>query len=205
MRFLDAYSHSRWLWHVFAAAVTALLVWSGFDWWFFGQTRMDFLYPLVMAAGVGGFFVQVLLPIGIFLVGKWKKNTSLVRLGVAVAQAEIVAVLIVAVYKAFTGRMQPEFLTNFGVTDISNGFQFGFLQHGIFWGWPSSHTAVAVAAMVVLYLSLRNPALRILACTYAFLISAGAAVGFHWFSDVLAGAIVGALIGYVVSKHHYSQ
>ncbi|HWP61261.1 MAG TPA: phosphatase PAP2 family protein, partial [Candidatus Paceibacterota bacterium] len=51
-----------------------------------------------------------------------------------------------------------------------------------------------------LFLLARNNWVRAIALLYAFFIATGAAIGFHWFSDVLAGVIFGSLAGYVVAK-----
>jgi membrane-associated phospholipid phosphatase len=184
-----------WVWHVAAAGITAVLVLTGFDWWFFQKTRIDALYPLIMLAGVGGFFVPILLPVGLYIWGQRQKDVTALRAAVATTQAAVVAWIIIAVYKTFTGRIQPEFLTTFETSDHSRNFQFGFFEHGIFWGWPSHHTAVAVAGATVLYLAYRRPATRFVTLAWALIVAAGASVGFHWLSDVVAGAIVGAVVG----------
>lgn len=185
-------------WHVFAIALTAGLVLSGFDWWFFTETREDFWHPFVYTAGIGGFFIPVLVPVCLHIYGVLRGDRRWARAGSAAIQAVILAWLITAVYKTFTGRIQPEFITFTSAIDSSRGFQFGFLRHGIFWGWPSSHTAVATAMAFALAPFLYRPG-RFLAYTYAGFIALGAGIGFHWFSDVLAGGIVGAIVGSVVA------
>jgi membrane-associated phospholipid phosphatase len=116
------------------------------------------------------------------------------------AQAGILGWIISSVYKAFTGRIQPEFLTYTSLEDISRNFNFGFWEHGIFWGWPSSHTSVAFAmsvALIMLYP--RNKVLAVLALAYAFFIGVGVSVSVHWFSDFVAGAIIGTIVGLAVT------
>lgn len=194
-RFLECYRGYRWLWHLAAVAFTVALVLFGFDWWFFEHTRAAFLQWFILAAGIGGFFVPVLAPLALYWRGEYTKNAALMRAGALVAQSEFIAIVISSLYKAFTGRFQPEFLTHYGATDISREFHFGFLQHGIFWGWPSSHAAVAFAGMVALSLVIQHRGIRSGALLYASLVAFGAAVGFHWFSDVAAGIILGTLIG----------
>lgn len=184
------------MWHVAAAGITGALVLTGFDWHFFEATRSAALYPLIMLAGIGGFLVPVLLPLALYVWGR-RGNERYTRAAIATAKAAAVSWVIIAVYKALTGRVQPEFASGVGV-DISRGFQFGFFEHGIFWGWPSHHTAVAFAVAAVLYLTLRNSAARAVAVAWAIVVAAGASVGFHWFSDVVAGAIVGAVVGVAV-------
>ena len=114
-----------------------------------------------------------------------------------VAVAEMAAFLIAAAYKALTGRLQPNLANG---ADISHAFQFGILRHGIFWGWPSSHTIVAFAGAVVVMLSARSRAARAIAILYALIIGFGASVGFHWFSDVVAGAVLGTLMAFKTQR-----
>jgi len=191
------------LWHLTAIVSTYAIVMTGFDWWFFEATRYNSLQWFILAAGIGGFFVPILAAVGLYIFGDIKKNKNLMHAGAAVGQAAALAWVISSTYKAFTGRVQPEFLTHFNVVDNSRDFNFGFLEHGIFWGWPSSHTAVAIAGAVALvYMYPHNTLTKSAALLYAAFIAVGAAVGFHWFSDVFAGAIVGALVGVVVGKNY---
>ena len=188
------------LWHGIAIALTALFVLSGFDWYFYEVTRSPTIHPFVWLAGIGGFFVPVIVPIGIYFGGEMRKDRKLMSIGAAMLQAVIIASLVVIFYKAFTGRIQPEFMNTIGNTDISRDFQFGFLRHGVFWGWPSSHAAVASAGGVALFHLVRNRLVHTLVILNIIIVALGAAIGFHWFSDVIAGAIIGSLIGIVVAK-----
>lgn len=200
-RLLAVFRGKNIFYHIAAIILTYVLVVSGFDWYFFDITRSPYFFPLIMAAGMTGFFVPVLVPIGMWVVGEVRKDTSLAVHGVLVAQAVIIAWTVSSFYKALTGRMQPEFLTQTLLTDNSRDFNFGFLQHGIFWGWPSSHAAVACAlSTVLIVLYNRNKAVVYPALLFAGLIASGAAVGFHWFSDVVAGVIIGTLVGVVMAR-----
>ena len=183
-----------------AGVVTALIVFTGFDWWFFRHTRSEVFLPIVMIGGVSGMLVPVLLPIFLYIRGKQKKNKQLLRTAVAVAQAAATAWIIVAVYKVFTGRIQPDFLFQNDNASVSSGFQFGFFEHGIFWGWPSHHTVVAVAVATVLYRASPSSFVRMSAVAWAGIVAAGAAVGFHWFSDMVAGFIIGVAVGIALWK-----
>lgn len=198
-RMLLPYRNSLWVWHVVAALTTAALVFAGLDWWFFQITRGEYLFGLIMIAGIGGFFVPICLPVILYIIGKRRKSEQHIRTAVGVAQASIIAWIIIAVYKVFTGRIQPESLVTPDTYDTSlSSFQFGFFEHGIFWGWPSHHTAVAVAGATVLFLAWRRPQARFGALVWAVIVGAGAAAGFHWLSDVVAGAIVGVVVGIAV-------
>lgn len=197
-RLLLPYRGYFWMWHIIAIGVTAVLVLSGFDWWFFQNTRNGLFYALIMVSGIGGFFVPIFLPIILYVWGKRHKNKNYMRIAAAVAQATIISWIIVAVYKTFTGRIQPEYLTTFNTIDTSTIFRFGFFQHGIFWGWPSHHTVVVVAAATVLCLAVRKLSIRVSIIVWAIIVSAGAAIGYHWFSDVIAGILIGVVTGVVI-------
>jgi membrane-associated phospholipid phosphatase len=120
----------------------------------------------------------------------------------------IVASVVSAAYKALTGRTQPAvtyYLASPSDIDNSGEFHFGFLRNGIFWGWPSSHTAVACAGAIALVLVSSSKTVRIFALAFAGFIALGASIGFHWLSDVAAGAIMGTLIGTVVGRSFRSR
>ncbi|MDB5225338.1 MAG: hypothetical protein JWL87_290 [Candidatus Adlerbacteria bacterium] len=189
------------VWHALFIVATYLLVVSGFDWWYFTQTRSPYLFELTLPAAIGGFFVPIIVPVLWYGWGSWRKNRKAMLAAATLAQAQGLGWLISSVYKAFTGRIQPEFLTYTNMTDISHQFNFGFWQHGIFWGWPSSHTAVAFAgAAALIGMYPKNKVLAVVAGLYALYIGIGISVSIHWFSDFVAGAILGALVGTVVAR-----
>lgn len=198
---LGVYTGINLFWHVLAAVLTAILVLSGADWLFFESTRFEFLKPVILIAGIGGFFTPVVIPVGMYAYGEWRRNRHLILMGAAAGQASVLAYFITILYKAFTGRTEPEFFTHYITTDYSRDFNFGIIEHGVFWGWPSSHTAVAFAGAVTITLMTRNRALRVAVLSGATFIGFGAAVGFHWLSDVVAGVIVGCVVGVVVGQY----
>jgi membrane-associated phospholipid phosphatase len=198
---LAVYRGRHVLWHIAAAGITAALVFSGIDWWFYTETRIAALVPIVYLAGIGGFFAPVLIPLALYLYGEIADSVRARTAGLAGAQAVIIAWCISSFYKALTGRIEPEFLTTLIAEDRSRTFNFGFLEYGIYWGWPSSHTAVACALVVAMVVILRGaPLARMTGAAYAGFVGFGAAVGFHWLSDVIAGAIIGSLVGLVVGR-----
>jgi membrane-associated phospholipid phosphatase len=76
----------------------------------------------------------------------------------------------------------------------------------MFWGWPSSHTTVAfamAACLITLYPG--NKKLILFASLYAFYIGLGVSVTIHWFSEFVAGAIIGSVIGMVVGRSFKSK
>ena len=123
------------------------------------------------------------------------------HLGWAVAQAELIVSLISSSYKAVTGRLHHPF--NPG-PDVSHDFRFGFLRGGVFWGWPSSHTTIAFAMAVTVFILLpKHRWLGLGAIIYAFYIGIGVSMNIHWFSDFVAVLIIGTVIGVVVGGNFY--
>jgi len=186
------------IWHGVAIGLTATIVLSGFDWWYFVNTRM-INYAFFFPAVVLGAFIPILVPIGMLVVGHKRKNDAIKKLGFMLGQAAIIGSIISSLYKAFTGRIPP--VGNDLLLDVSREFNFGFLENGIFWGWPSSHTTIAFAMVVALItLFPKNTRLKVATLFYAFYIGLGISVSIHWFSDFAAGAIMGSIIGVVVGK-----
>ena len=193
-------------WHLLAIVLTYILVVGGFDWQYFIVTRGDWSTSIGMSAGIVGFLIPVIVPLTIYVSGILRKDAQLKQVAIASLQTVIVALVIIALYKAFTGRIQPEFVSGLVGIDISNGFNFGFWENGIFWGWPSSHTGAAFALSVFLGLVYKHKKwVGILAILYACYIGFGASVAFHWLSDVVAGVIVGSLVGYVMYQNFKKQ
>lgn len=188
--------------HLLAIAITALLCLTGVDWWFFEHTRISTVLTLTTVAGIIGFFVPLLVPLALFILGAQEgSRPSLKSTAWIILLAEGVSWVLASFYKVFTGRTQPEFLTHFNTIDISRDFHFGFLQHGIFWGWPSAHAATACAMAVILcrlFPEMRG--VRYGAVVYAVYMTLGAAIGFHWLSDALAGALLGTAVGLSVIR-----
>ncbi len=200
------YGPKNILWHLLAFLLTYILVVTNFDWKYFtffnGSAPQKILFPI--AAAFGG-LVPIFLPIVLYVLGKLKRNLTLENIAYAVAQSAILGWLVSSFYKMFTGRIEPPLRVE-DIVDISRSFQFGFWEHGIFWGWPSSHTTVAFAvatALIVLYP--KNLAVRIISIIFAFSVGIGASMSFHWFSDFVAGAIIGTVIGVVVGKAFVSR
>lgn len=194
----SAYAGGMWVFHALAFAATAAIVLSGTDWSFYLATRHPAWGGLVALAGIGGFFLPLILPAAMYLRGRARKDARLMRVATTFAEASLAAWLIIAAYKTLTGRIQPDVTGLALMTDVSRGFQFGVFRNGIFWGWPSHHTGVAFAGAIVLYQSLRGRFARVAPVIWAAIVGAGAAVGFHWLSDVVAGVLVGSATGYGV-------
>lgn len=200
----ECFRRSNLVWHIFAISLTYILVTSGFDWFYYKETRNVILdsvfFPAII---IGGLLPMIGLPI-LLLAAKTRKNVVLESIAWTLGQAALIGWGVSAFYKAFTGRAHPMIT---GITDdITQIFHFGFLRGGVFWGWPSSHTTVAFAmAFALAALYPKNTAVRYSSFLYAFYIGAGVSVSIHWFSDFVAGAIIGAVVGTVVGKSFYKR
>ncbi len=196
---VSIFSWPNLIWHVLAVGITYLVVVSGFDWYYFQITRPVTFGWTWGPAGLLGGILPILVPLTLYLIGIRRNNLQILNTSFAVGQSVFLGWLISSTYKVFTGRIQPDLLNT--ATDISRGFRFGIWEGGIFWGWPSSHTTIAFAmatALILLYP--RNKKIIIFSSLYAIYIGFGASIGFHWFSEFIAGVIFGVLIGSVVGK-----
>jgi len=185
-------------WHITAILLTVVLVLSGFDWRYFLATRNPALRSWTWpAVGIGG-LLPILLPLILLAVGIIAKSGRTILAGWAVGQAALIGSLVSSACKAVTGRVHPAH--NAGV-DISHVFRFGLLRGGVFWGWPSSHTTIAFAmAVTVFMLCPKQRWLGVVAIFYACYVGVGVSMTIHWFSDFVAGAVIGSVIGLVVGK-----
>lgn len=186
----------RLLWHLTAIVLTAGLVLFGVDWQYFLATRSPRLWAWLFPAVPVGGLLPIVLPLTLLVVGGIGRNTAMRLVGWAIAQAEVIGGIIAAGYKALTGRAHPPH----GVgADLTQVFRFGFLRGGVFWGWPSSHTTIAFAmAVTVFRLFPRQRWVGCLALAYAAYVGVGVSMTIHWFSDFVAGALVGSIVGVVV-------
>lgn len=189
--------------HGVAIVGTYIIVMSGFDWWYFVTVDLDVgtFYWFVSAGLVLGMFLPLVLPLLLWVIGVISRRASFKTIGLALLESAAAGWLLSAVYKAFTGRIQSP---HNALVDTSHQFNFGFMEHGVFWGWPSSHTTVAFATMTTLYFLVpkRYKWLGIIGLLYALYVGLTVSVQIHWFSEFFAGAFFGSLVGYVVSRNH---
>ncbi len=142
----------------------------------------------------------MILPVVLYFVGKIRQNARAMNTAFAVTQAAIAGLLISSFYKIFTGRIPPPFNSQ-SLVDMSRQFEFGFFRDGMFWGWPSSHTTVAFAVAITLFILCRNNrVIKYGSLLVALYIGIGVSTNIHWFSEFVAGAIIGSVIGVAVGN-----
>lgn len=186
--------------HILAILITYVIVVSNFDWHYFVYMQsIDVLHTIFFPAIPIGGIVPIIAPLIVIVAGLLMKRHKVTLTGWALLQAVILGSFISSTYKAFTGRVQP--VMNNLVVDSSHQFNFGFFEHGIFWGWPSSHTTIAFAMAVTLVMLFpKHRIVQVLAMLYAFYIGIGISFSIHWFSEFAAGALIGSVIGIVVGS-----
>ena len=187
------------IWHVLAIVITYAIVVSGSDWqylvWIRGTTYKGVFFPAIIIGGI----LPIIVPGALLLVGWMSSKKNYVRVGALLAQAAIAGSIISSIYKAFTGRVQPNI---YNLTlDSSREFLFGFWRHGIFWGWPSSHTTIAFASAWALIIAFpKKKVLAVVVLLYALYVGVGVSFNIHCVSESVAGTIIGSVIGIAVGR-----
>ena len=190
-----------------AGIATYFIVISGFDWWYFTHTSRFSLSVICFLPSIIGYFFPVLIPLCMFIYAKIKKNRRFENTAYAILQSAGIGLGISSFYKVLTGRVAHPITNNIqNLVDTSREFRFGLYRGGAFFGWPSSHTTVAFAmsfALITLYpgSKTKHRLLRFGAILYAFYIGIGVSMNIHWFSDFVAGALLGTVIGLSVGKN----
>ena len=152
------------------------------------------MFPAVPIGGL----LPIVLPLALFAVGAFPRAQPIRPTAWAIAQAETIGGVIAAGLKALTGRAHP---MHGGIEDLTHVFHFGVLRGGVFWGWPSSHTTIAFAMAFAVFTTLpKRRWIGCLAVAYALYAGIGVSMTIHWFSDFVAGAIIGSVVGIVVGR-----
>ncbi len=192
------YSGKLLMLQVLACMLTYVIVRSDFDWKYF-VFMQTFPYASIFHLAVsGGFILPILMPFIIIGIEAARKQKMKEEYGWMILQSAFLGWAISSFYKAFTGRVQPD--RHNLLVDGSHGFHFGFLQHGIFWGWPSSHTAVAFSMAFAVITTTKRMWLKIMVFLLALYVGIGVSFSIHWFSEFIAGALIGAAIGMSIGK-----
>lgn len=158
----------------------------------------------------GGYVAPLAVGGGIYLWGKYSEDPKIYSAGCAVLQAAGIAQLMVSVLKAFTGRPNPDPTTFTDMREASHLFRFGFLRGGLHYGWPSGHLAVN-SAVITSLMTFYNKSVPMQVvgvaciCYMIFGVSAHEGATMHWFSDVVAGTIIGSIIGVTVGNDFRDQ
>jgi len=205
---LDSFRGNNIYLHLTAVAATALIVDQGVDYdveHYFNQHAEygSWARPVVFT----GEYLPFIAGGSLFAYAKLKNDREILGASFAVLQASLIEFLYNSALKAVTGRPNPDWRHVSDMDSLSRTFRFGFLRGGVFWGWPSGHTAATMAVVSALtsYYPdktwLKVVGFGLVGYTM-FGVSANNRGGMHWFSDALAGALMSYAVGSTVSKYY---
>ncbi len=158
-----------------------------------------------------GNFWPLVLALGLYFKGR-RRNPRLAGAGVAAFQALAAAFLYIGALKILSGRAAPHHYFDGELIDVAwrttadaADWSFAFWTHAPMDGrfmWPSGHTASAIA--IVSSLVAFAPERRWLAWVgYPIVALTALAMvdgDFHWTSDVVAGALIGHVLGWSIGR-----
>lgn len=197
--------------HAGAIASTYGIVQAGWD---YDVHHYFYENPSVGKPGSPSAAVGALAPIltagSLWAYGKSTDNPEVVVAGNAVAQAVGITFTYHELLKAITGRPAPQGVPESDMEDQSRTFRFGLMRGGLFWGWPSGHLSTNTAAVVSL--SAFYPESKPISVVkygwvgymfYGVVSHNGGSM--HWFSDAVAGTLMGYAIGRTVGNGFHEQ
>ncbi len=207
---LDSFRGNNIYFHLSAVAATAILVDEGVDYdveHYFNQhvEYGSWARPVVFT----GEYLPFIAGGSLFAYAKIRNDREVLGASFAVMQASLIEIFYNSALKAVTGRPNPDWRHVSDMDSLSKTFQFGFLRGGVFWGWPSGHTAATMA--VVSALTSYYPGktwLKVVGFGLVgytmFGVSANNRGGMHWLSDAVAGALMSYAVGSTVGKYYRS-
>ncbi len=203
--FVLSYSGSNSFLHLSGIAGTFLIVQTGLDTGvhnFFA--RNQFMEGYSRPAVAAGTYFPALLGVGLFASGLVGGGPRLATAGSAVLQAAGLSAAAMVTLKALTGRPGPDPVV-YEDDSASRFWRFGFLRGGTFHGWPSGHVMTNTAAITSLMAFYKDKTLLNvvggISLGYIFLsVVSHHRSAMHWFSDAVAGALMGAAIGTTVGR-----
>ncbi len=206
--FIDSFRGANIYLHLAAVASTAIIVTSDVDYnvqHFFNNHPEygSWARPVVLS----GELLPFVAGGSLFAYANIRNDNQALGASFAVLQASMMEFLYNSALKAITGRPNPDWRHNADMDSLSKTFRFGFLRGGIFWGWPSGHTAGTMAVVSALTNYYPNSTwLKVagygLVAYTIFGVSATNRGGMHWFSDAVAAALMSYAIGSTIGKYY---
>jgi membrane-associated phospholipid phosphatase len=115
--------------------------------------------------------------------------------------------VLMTLLKVFTNRVDMEPFEPIGSIDTSGEFRFGFMNSNSWWesfseGWPSGHTMIAVGMAIAIHPLIKSGFWRSINIVYPILVAWSVSTAFHWLSDVIAGGVIGVIVGIYYAKQY---
>jgi len=211
--FIGSYTWPHVLYHAGAVALTPPIVY-GLDEPVqrYFQEHNPLSQPFAQATLAFGWVSPVIIPAALYLGGLGAGASELATAGAAALQAVVVQAVIVSALKWLTDRAGPypngdpaQARWSEGLfRDSNSAREFNFNPFDISGGlrWPSGHTAsniAMVSALVAFYPN--EPWIAAVGYPVVLAIALGMIEGdYHWLSDIVAGALMGHAIGWVIGK-----
>lgn len=209
----DSYAGYNSLWHLGAFASTYAIVKTGAD----DETQRYFWRdPIGNDFGKTGLFLgwffQIVPAAGMYLWGLKASDNELVGAGSATIQAIATTGLVTMALKFISGRQaplkdgDPNAPSSFTRTTDSSDFRFfntDFSRGEGRFFWPSGHTSSTITFVSALYAYYPNKP-WIAWVGYPVSLAMGVAMienDSHWLSDVVAGAMIGHVIGWTTGAN----
>ncbi len=205
---LNSFKGNNLYLHLAAVASTCILVTGNVD---YDVEHYFNTHPEYGKFGRGVFITGELLPFitggSLLIYSGATHDKETLGASFAVIQASLIELMYNTALKAITGRPGPDWRHHDDMKTLSKKFRFGFLRGGVFWGWPSGHTATttAVVASLIGYYP-RSTWLKVvgfgLVAYTIFAVSSVNRGGMHWFSDAIAAALMSYAVGSTVGKYY---
>lgn len=170
-----------------------------------GAQRSPVVHGVAHVVGFAAIPGSPLLAAGLYGVGELDDRDDLRDVGLQTGQAIVLAGGVTLLGKVAMGRARPH-------TSPDDPYRLrlgGGLSGDDYQSFPSAHTAAAFASAFVLSdeIAERHPgtAVWVIPTTFGAATLAGLSRVFHdhhWVSDIVAGAVVGSLSGWVVTELH---
>lgn len=205
---LNSFKGNNLYLHLAAVASTCLLVAGNVD---YNVEHYFNTHPDYGRYGRGVFITGEYLPFiaggSLLIYSGAMRDKETLGASFAVIQASLIELMYNTALKAITGRPGPDWRDHSNMEALSKTFRFGFLRGGVFWGWPSGHTAAttAVVSSLIGYYPnstwLKVAGYSLIGYTI-FAVSSVNRGGMHWFSDAVAAALMSYAIGSTVGKYY---
>lgn len=172
----------------------------------FAARQNELAFGIAFMPGMmAGTFFPFLVPGYMYF---FSDNKTLNNTGAVAAQATAVAFLYNNILKAISGRAHPVADSNSG--SLSRDFKWGFFKRGVFYGWPSGHSMTNAALAVSIASYHRDNPFVVAGCgLFAGYVATSMVLGAkgeaHWFSDAVAGVLMGASIGWYIGNAFYRE
>jgi membrane-associated phospholipid phosphatase len=159
------------------------------------NTRWRFVSGFLSDWGMVGFYLFFL---GVLARGLAHGERVLRQIGLAYLYAQIFgSFMLVRMIKMGCGRPRP------GAEEVGAAFCTGPNFHGAFHSFPSGHTTDLIVSALFIAIFVRSRGAGVLAMLLAFGVALSRVVlGSHHMSDVLAGALLGALIVWLTLRRY---